>query len=177
MSPQNFKNVSEVSHVVGCYLTLPELWLKHTSHHFMVCGPRVLHTERHDFVMVVFDGSEKGCFFLVARSQCYLMVSLESIQEAHSGVACGCIYQLIYLRHQEQIFWASFIQISEVYTNSPFSALLLYHYSVSQPLRIKNFLDCSRFLKLHRLVPNSVGMLFQRAPRGLFLRGDGWVNV
>ena len=127
--------------------------------------------------MVVSNGSEKGCFFLVVCSQCYLMVSLESIQEAHSGVACGCVYQLIYPRHREQIFWAGFIQISEVYIKSPLSALLIYHYSVSQPLRIKKFLDSPHFFKLHHLVPNSVGMLFRRAPRGLFLGSDGWVNV
>ena len=146
MSPQNFKNVPEVSNVFRCYLTfyyhvinvglnaLLELWLEHSSHHSPVCGPLDLQAERHHFVMVVSNGSEKGCLFLVVRDQCYLMVSLESIQEAHSGVACSCIHQLTYLRHREQIFWAGFIQISEIYTNLPFSALLLYHYSVSQPL-------------------------------------------
>ena len=173
----------------GCYLTLyyhvinidlnalPKLWLEHSSHPSLVCGPHILQAERHDFVMVVSNGSEKGSFFLVVRSQCYLMVSLENIQEAHSGVAYSCVYQLIYLWHRERIFWAGFIQISEVYTNSPFSALLLYHYSVSQPFWIKKFLDCLHFFKLHHLDLNSVGMLFRRASRGLFLGGDGWVNI
>ena len=92
-------------------------------------------------------------------------------------MARGRVYQLIYPRHREQIFWAGFIQIREVYTNSPFSALLLYHYNISQPLKVKNFLDSLCFFKLHHLVPNSVGMLFRRAPRGLFLGSDGWVNV
>ena len=114
---------------------------------------------------------------MVVLSQCYLMVSLESIQEAYSGVAYGCVYQLIYLRHRKRIFWANFIQISEVYTNSPLSALLLYHHSVSQPLRIKNVLDRPRFFKLHHPIPNSVGILFRRASKGLFLGGDRWVNV
>ena len=112
-------------------------------------------------------------FFLVVRSQCYLMVSLESIQETHLGMACGRVYQLIYPGHRERIFWVGFIQISEVYTNSPLSAFLLYHYSVSHLLRIENFLDCSRFFKLHHLIPNNVGMLLRWAPRGLFPWGDG----
>ena len=89
------------------------------------------------------------------------MVSLESVQEAHSGMAYSRVYQLIYPGHREQIFWAGFIQISEVYTNSQLSAFLLYHYSVSQPLRIENFLNCSRFFKFYHLVPNSVGMLLR----------------
>ena len=100
----------------GCYLTLyyhvinvglnalPEMWLEHPSHHSLVYGTSILQAKRHDFVMVVSNGSESGCFFLVVHNQCYLMVSLESIQEAHSGVAYGCVYQLIYLRHRERIF-------------------------------------------------------------------------
>ena len=72
VSPQNFKNVLEVSHVFGCYLTLyyhvinvglnalPELWLEHSSHHSLVYGTYVLQTKRHNFVMVVSNGSEKG---------------------------------------------------------------------------------------------------------------------
>ena len=52
-------------------------------------------------------------------------------------MACGRIYQLIYLWHREQIFWAGFIQIREVYIDSLFSALLFYHYSIGQPLNGK----------------------------------------
>ena len=77
MSPQNFKNVSEVSHVFRCYLTfyyhvinvalnaLLEQWLEHSSHHSLVYGPLDLQAEKHHFVMVVSNGSEKGCLFLV----------------------------------------------------------------------------------------------------------------
>ena len=111
--PQNFKNVPEVSHMLGCYLTLyyhviniglnalPLLWLEHSSHHSLVGGPRVLQAERYHFVMVVSNGSEKSCLFLVVYGRWYLMVSLEGIQKAYLGVACDCIYQLIYPRHRE----------------------------------------------------------------------------
>ena len=54
--------------------------------------------------MLVSNGSEKSCLFLVVCGQWYLMVSLGGIQEAHLGVAYSCIYQLIYPRHREQIF-------------------------------------------------------------------------
>ena len=171
VSPQNFKDVPEVSHVFGHHLTLyyhviyvgfnalPQLRLKHFGCHSLIGGPRVFQTKRHHLLMVVSNGSDKSYLFLVICGQWYLMISLKGIQEAHPGMACGCVYQLIYLRHREQIFWAGFIQIYEVYTNSPFPALLLYHYSIGQPLGIKNFLDSSCFFELHHLVPNSVGML------------------
>ena len=81
MAPQNLKNVPEVSQMLKCYLTLyyhiinvglnflPQLWLEHSSHQ----------AERHHFVMVVSNGSEKSCLFLVFYGQWYLMVSLEGI--------------------------------------------------------------------------------------------------
>ena len=92
-------------------------------------------------------------------------------------MASDRVYQLIYPGHKKWIFWASFIQIREVYTDSPLSALLLHHYSVCQPLRVKNFFDSPCFLKLHHLIPNNVGMLLRRTPGWLLLRSNGWVNV
>ena len=88
-------------------------------------------------------------------------------------MAYGRIYQLIYLRYREWIFWAGFIQIREVYTDSPFSALFLYHYSIGQPLRLENFLDSPCFFNLHHLVPNSVSILLRQALRWLLLRSNG----
>ena len=121
VSPQNFKDVPEVSNMFGYHLTLyyhviyvgfsafPQLRLKHSGYHSLVGGPCVFQVKRHHFVIVVSNGSDKICLFLIIRSQWYLMISLKGIQEAHPGMTCGCVYQLIYLRHREQIFWASFI--------------------------------------------------------------------
>ena len=92
-------------------------------------------------------------------------------------MAHGCIYQLIYLRHKEMIFWASFIQICEVYTDSPLSVLLLYHHSIGQPFRVKNLLNSPCLLKLHHLVPNSISVLLGWVLRWLLFGSNGWVNI
>ena len=75
-------------------------------------------------------------------------------------MASSRVYQLIYPRHREQIFWADFIQIHEVYIDSPLPTFILYHYLIGQPLRVKDFLDSPYFFKLYHLVPNSINMLF-----------------
>ena len=81
MSPQNFKDVSKVSHMLGNHLTFhyhviyidfnafAQLRLKHPSHHPLVGGPCIFQTKRHHLVMVVSNGSDKSCLFLVVYGQ------------------------------------------------------------------------------------------------------------
>ena len=80
--------------------------------------------------MVVSNGGDKSYLFLVICGQWYLMISLKGVQKAHPGMARGRVYQLIYPRYRERIFWAGFIQIREVYKNSSFAALLVYQNSI-----------------------------------------------
>ena len=91
MSPQNFKDVAEVSHMFEPHFTLyhyviyidfnalTELRLKHSGHHSLVGESCVFQTKGHHLVMVVSYGSDKSCFFLVVCGQGYLMISLEGI--------------------------------------------------------------------------------------------------
>ena len=77
MFPQNFKNVSEVSHVLKHHLalhhhviyidlnTLAQLRLKHLSHHPLIGRSCIFHAKGHYFVMVVSSGSDKGYFLLI----------------------------------------------------------------------------------------------------------------
>ena len=74
-------------------------------------------------------------------------------------MAHHCIHQLIYSRHKEGIFWASFIQISEVHTHLPFSIPLFYHHIIGQPFKVEDFFDSPCLLELHHLISNSVCML------------------
>ena len=60
-----------------------------------------------------------------------MMVSLESIEEAHLRMAYRCVNQLIYPRKGEMIFRIGFIQICEVYTHPPLAVLLFYHYDMA----------------------------------------------
>ena len=58
---------------------LTHLRLKHSGHHSLVGGPYVFQTKRHHLVVVVSNGSDKSCLFLVVCSQWYLMISLKGI--------------------------------------------------------------------------------------------------
>ena len=84
-------------------------------------------------------------FFLICRIQCYLVVPFECIQEAHPLMSRRSVDKLVNLGQRERILGTGFVQISEVYTDPPLSALLLYHDRVRKPCGIKDLLDCSCF--------------------------------
>ena len=76
MYPQNFENVSKVSHVLRHHLALhhhviyidlntpTQLWFKHLSHHLLIGGSRIFQVKRHHFVMEISSGSDESCLFL-----------------------------------------------------------------------------------------------------------------
>ena len=76
-----------------------------------------------------------------------MMVTLEDIQETLSKVSHRGIYQLVNFKNREGVFWANFIQISEVHANSPLPIFLLKHHSVDQPLGIEDLLNGSCLLQ------------------------------
>ena len=121
MSPQNFEDVCKVSYMLGYYLTLHHhviyihlniltyLCFKHLCHHPLIRRFSVFQTERHHLVMVIPNRGDKRRFLLIVKGQWYLMVSLESIEEAHPRMAYRCVDQLIYPRKGERIFRTGFI--------------------------------------------------------------------
>ena len=77
--------------------------------------------------MIISNGGDKSCFFLVLSGQGYLMVALEGVKKTHSGVSDGRIYQSVYPWHGEGILRAGLVEVREVYADPPFLALFLYH--------------------------------------------------
>ena len=173
MSPQNFKDVCKVPYMLRYYLTLhhhviyihlnilTHLCFEHLSHHHLIRRSSVFQTERHHFVMVIPNRGDKRRFLLIVKGQLYLMVTLESIKEAHPRMAYRCVDQLIYPSKGERIFRTGFIQICEVYTHPLLTVLLFYHHGVGQPLGIKNLLDSPCSLKFSYLLFNSFIMIFR----------------
>ena len=51
-------------------------------------------------------------------------------------MARHCLYQLVDPREGEAIFWASFIEISEVNTEPPLSILLLHEDRIGEPIEV-----------------------------------------
>ena len=74
-------------------------------------------------------------------------------------MAYRCIYQLVYSRQEEGVFWTSFVQVRKVYTHSPFSILFLDHHSIGQSLRIENLLDSPCLLELLHLISDSIRVI------------------
>ena len=143
--PQDSEYACKIPYMLGHYLTLhhhviyvhfnifTHSCFKHLGHHPLIRRSRIFQAERHHLVMIISHRSDKRRFLLIVKGQWYLIVSLESIKETHPRMTYGCIHQLIHLRKGEMIFRTGFVQVCEVYTDSPFPVLLLYHYSVSQP--------------------------------------------
>ena len=89
------------------------------------------------------------------------MVPLKGIQKAHPGMAYSGIHQLVYLRYGKRVPRACFIQICKVHTHPPLPILLLHYHYIDQTLRVEDFLNSSRLLKLVHLLPNSIRMLLR----------------
>ena len=49
---------------------------------------------------------------------------------------------------EKGVFWANFIQVSEVHADSPLPILLLNQHSVGQPLEIEDLINGSSLLQL-----------------------------
>ena len=105
------------------------------------------------------------------------MVPLKGIQKAHPRMAHSCVHQLVNLRHWERVLWAGFVQVCKIYTYAPLPRILLYHYGVSQPFRVKNLFNSPSLLKFHHLVLYSIRMFLGQTSRWLLPRGDKWTNI
>ena len=140
-------------HIIYIHLNiLIHLCFEHLGHHPLIRRSSIFQTERRHLVMVISNRGDKLRFLLIVKGQWYLMVTLESIKEAHPRMAYRCVDQLIYPRKGERIFRIDFIQICEVYTHPPLTVLLFYHHGVGQPLQIKTLLDSPCSLKMSALV-------------------------
>ena len=92
-------------------------------------------------------------------------------------MAYCCIYQLVYPRQRERIFWTGFVQVCEIYTHLPLPIFLFHYHGVGQPLEVVHFLNSPYLLKLPYLISNSIRMIFGWASRWLLSGGDRWINI
>ena len=44
---------------------LPQLRLKHLSHHLLISGSYIIQAKEHHLVVVISSGSDKSCFLLI----------------------------------------------------------------------------------------------------------------
>ena len=59
------------------------------------------------------------------------------------------------------------IQISEIHTHTPLPIFLLYYHSVSQPVGVKDLLNCSSLFQLVYFYPYCLSVLLGLVPRRL----------
>jgi hypothetical protein len=69
------------------------------------------------------------------------MITGEAVQKCHHFIACGGIDNLVDSCEGKIILGATFDQICEVSTHSPFSILLSDHHYICQPLWVGYFPD------------------------------------
>ena len=69
-----------------------QLRFKYPSYHSLISRPHILQPKGHHIVMIIPCGCNERSLLLIIQSQRYLVISLESIQEAHSRVARSCTH-------------------------------------------------------------------------------------
>jgi len=114
--PQYFKDLNQVTRMPSTLLSLhyyvinlnfhhfPDLILEHAGNHPLIRSPRILHTKRHHYIVVISLRRNKRSFLLILGCQNDLMVTLKGVQKAHPLVSDYGIHQLIYLWYQEWSF-------------------------------------------------------------------------
>ena len=105
------------------------------------------------------------------------MISLKSIEEAHSGVPKCRINKLVYPQNTEWVFGACLIKIHEINIHFPFPGFFLDNYCVGQPFRVKNLFDSPSLLKFVDLLLNRIGMFLGRPSRLLFPQDCLWIYI
>ena len=89
------------------------------------------------------------------------MVTLKGIQETHPRMSHHGVHQLVNSRNKEGVFWADFVQVSEIHAHLPFPVFVFNHYYVSQPLEAENLLNGSSLLQLIHLCPDCLDVIFR----------------
>ena len=72
----------------------------------------------------------KGCLFFVGRSHGDLVVSREGVQEGEHSLSDGGVYNLVYPRQRETVFWARIVEVGVIDAHSPFAFLFGDHYYI-----------------------------------------------
>ena len=74
--------------------------------------------------------SYKDCLFFVSRGHGDLVVSEEGIQEGEYSLSGGGVYNLVYPRQRETIFWACIIEVDVIDAHLPLAFLFGNHYHI-----------------------------------------------
>ena len=119
---------------------------------------------------------ERG-LFLVIWIHANLVVAGESIHKAEEFMAgCG-IYNEVDSRQRETIFWACFIDVSEVDAESPLAVRFFEEYDVGQPFRIFHLSDYPFLEEFTDLLVDRFFPFWYEAPSLLLDWLEGWVDA
>ena len=83
-------------HVVHIDLYVPpNLLAKHPIYQSLVCGPRILQTERHNPVAIVSLAGDEGGLLLILLCHLYLVVFRESVHRGKKLVPYRRVHKLV----------------------------------------------------------------------------------
>ena len=72
----------------------------------------------------------KGCIFLVGWGHGDLVVSREGVQKGEHSLSGGGVYNMVYPRQREIVFWARIVEVGVIDAHPPFSFLFWDHYYI-----------------------------------------------
>ena len=98
----------------------------------------------------------EDCLFFVSRGHGDLVVSGEGIQEGDHSLSGGGVYNLVYPRQRETVFWTCIIEVGVIDTHPPLTFLFGYYYHICYPIRIFHLLNEFGLQQLVNLIPDNL---------------------
>ena len=106
----------------------------------------------------------KGCLFLVGRGHGDLVVSGEGVQKGEHSLSDDGVYDLVYPRQRETVFWARIVEIGVIDTHPSFSFLFGDHYYICQPIWILHFSNKYGFQQFVNLISDNFLSVWVKTP-------------
>ena len=114
---------------------------------------------------------------MVVRVHADLVVAGEGVHETEKFMAdCG-VHDEVDPWQREAIFWACFVYVSEVDTESPLAICFFDEYNASQPLRMLDLPDRSCLEEFTDLLVDGFLPFWREAPQLFLDRFEGWAGV
>ena len=153
------------------------LLLEHPVYQPLISSSRVLEPKGHHTIAISSPPYDERGLFLVIRIHADLVVDGESIHITEEFMAgCG-IYDEVDSWQRETIFWACFIDVSEVDAEPPLTVCFFDEYDVGQLFWIFRLSDCPYLEEFADLLVDRLLPFWREAPSLLLDWLEGWADV
>ena len=153
------------------------LLLEHPVHQPLIGSSCVLEPKWHHTITIGSLRCDERGLFLVVWVHADLVVAGEGIHKIDEFMVGSCIHDEVDSLQRETVFWACFVDVSEVDAESPLAVFFFDKYDVGQLFRIFHLSDCSRLKEFVDLLVDRFLPFWCEAPPFLFYWLERWTDV